>query len=118
MEYQFKKKTPNPNFSQIEDVNPQEVLEASKQLNLIDVREVSEFNGELGHVPNAELIVLSTLPDKIKSLPVDKPIVFICRSGGRSAQAAAFAKSEGLKNAYNMKGGMLLWNQLKFPTES
>lgn len=117
MEYEFKNKTTNPNFPHIEDVTPQEVLEASRLLNLIDVREVSEYTGELGHAPNAELVVLSTLPAKIKSLPSDKPIVFICRSGGRSAQATAFAKSEGFSNVYNMKGGMLLWNQLQLPTE-
>ncbi len=117
MPYEFKNKNKNPNFSQIEDVTPQEVLEASKQLKLIDVREVSEYSGELGHAADAELIVLSTLPEKIKSLPKDQTIVFICRSGGRSAQAAAFAKSEGLSDVYNMRGGMLLWNQLKLPIE-
>ena len=45
MPYEFKNKNVNPNFSQIEDVTPQEVLEASKQLKLIDVREVSEYSG-------------------------------------------------------------------------
>ena len=117
MPYEFKNKNPNPGFSQIEDVTPQEVLVASEQLKLIDVREVSEYTGELGHAPSTELIVLSTLPEKIKTLPKNKTIVFICRSGGRSAQAAAFAKSEGFTDVYNMQGGMLLWNQLKLPTE-
>lgn len=117
MPYEFKIKSTNPHFQQIEDVTPQEVLEAAKELILIDVREISEYNGELGHAPNSELMVLSSLPAKIKSLPKDKPIVFICRSGGRSAQAAAFAKSEGYTQVYNMTGGMLLWNQLLFPTE-
>lgn len=117
MPYEFKNKNPNPNFSQIEDVTPQEVLEASKHLKLIDVREVSEYSGELGHAPGSELVVLSTLPEKIKALPKDQTIVFICRSGGRSSQAAAFAKSEGLSDVYNMRGGMLLWNQLKLPIE-
>ncbi len=117
MQYEFKNKAANPSFPQINDVTPQEVLEASHQLKLIDVREISEFSGELGHISQSELIVLSTLPAKLASIPKDKPIVFICRSGGRSAQAAAFAQSEGLTNVYNMKGGMLLWNQLNQPIE-
>ena len=117
MTYDFKIKSSNPNFPQIEDVTPQEVLEASKELKLIDVREVSEYTGVLGHVPNTELMVLSALPNKINTLPKDIPIVFICRSGGRSAQATAFAKSEGFTQVYNMMGGMLLWNQLQLPTE-
>lgn len=117
MPYEFKNKTTNPFFSNIEDVTPQDVLTGAANLTLVDVRELAEYTGELGHAPRAEHIVLSTLPTKIKSLPRDKTIVFICRSGARSAQAAAFAKSEGINSVYNMKGGMLLWNQLKLPTE-
>lgn len=117
MAYEFKTKSINPNFSDIEDVTPQEVLEATKDLKLVDVREEFEYTGELGHVPDSELIILGSLPKKINSLPQDKPIVFICRSGNRSAQAASFAKSKGFTEAYNMIGGMLLWNQLLLPTE-
>lgn len=117
MSYEFKNKTNNPGFAGVIDVTPQEVLENTPHLKLIDVREVSEYTGELGHAPQTELIVLSTIPEKIKTLPQDKPIVFICRSGGRSAQAAAFALQNGFKNVYNMTGGMLLWNQLQLPTE-
>jgi rhodanese-related sulfurtransferase len=120
MSYKFKNKSANPHFPDIEDVTPQEVLQASQDLEhikLVDVREVSEFIGELGHAPNSELLVLSALPEKLKSLPQDKTIVFICRSGGRSAQAAAYAKSQGYHQVHNMLGGMLLWNQLQLPTE-
>ncbi len=108
---------PNPNFPDIFDVNPQEVLENSKDLTLIDVRETSEYNAELGHVAGTKLVVLSTLPQNIKTIPTEKTVVFICRSGGRSSQAASFAKAHGLTHVYNMQGGMLLWNQLLLPTE-
>lgn len=117
MAYQFKTKSTNPNFTNVEDVPPQEVLDNSKELVLIDVREISEFHGELGHIPDAELIVLSTLPQQINLIPKDQTVVFICRSGNRSANAAAYAKSVGYNNVYNMIGGMILWNQLQFPTE-
>lgn len=117
MSYAFKNKQTNPYFPEISDVNPQEVFEHAKELELIDVREESEYTGELGHVAGTKLIVLSTIPDNLKTLPKDKTIVFICRSGGRSAQASAFAKKEGFTDVYNMQGGMLLWNQLQLPTE-
>ena len=117
MTYNFKNKLPNPHFTDLFDVTPQEVLENTKDLTLIDVREVSEYTGELGHAAGTQLIVLSTLPEKLKTIPTDKPVVFICRSGGRSSQAASFAKANGLTDVYNMQGGMLLWNQLLLPTE-
>jgi rhodanese-related sulfurtransferase len=118
MKYEFKNKLPNPHFENVTDVSPQEVNEQANSLHLIDVREESEFVGELGHIPSAKLVILSTIPEKIKTLPTDKPIVFVCRSGGRSAQAASFAMQEGLTNVYNMQGGMLLWNQLQLPVET
>lgn len=117
MMYTFKSKTPNPNFPQIFDVSPQEVLDSAKELTLIDVRETSEYNAELGHIAGTKLIILSTIPQNLALLPKDKTIVFICRSGARSSQAASFAKSQGFDNIYNMQGGMLLWNQLQFPIE-
>ena len=116
MTYDFKNKTTNPHFNDIQDVSPQEVLENSTSLRLIDVREEFEYTGELGHAEKTELIVLSTLPENIKKIPQDKTIVFICKSGGRSAQAAAYAKQQGFTDVYNMQGGMLFWNQLQLPT--
>lgn len=115
MPYIFKTKSNNPQFNNVEDVTPEEVLKSAKELVLIDVREVSEFNG--GHVPGSDLIVLSTIEKHIQELPKDKSIVFICRSGSRSAHAAAFAKASGFTHVYNMIGGILLWSQLQFPIE-
>lgn len=117
MSYQFKTKAPNPYFSDVSDVSPQEVFDHAAQLRLIDVRETSEYTDELGHAAQSELIVLGTLPDKLKSISQDKPIVFICRSGGRSAKAAAYAQQQGFTEVYNMQGGMMLWNQMALPVE-
>lgn len=117
MSYKFKHTSQNPHFTEVTDVFPQEVLENKTHLKLIDVRETSEFNGELGHAPTAELVVLNTIPAEIERLPKDQTIVFICRSGGRSSQAAAFAMSKGFTDVYNMQGGMLAWNSLMLPTE-
>ncbi|MBC7420835.1 MAG: rhodanese-like domain-containing protein [Bdellovibrio sp.] len=117
MSYNFKNKSTNPHFPNISDVPPQEVLDNAKDLTLVDVREDSEYTGELGHAAGTTLINLSKIPQSLASLPKDKPIVFLCRSGGRSAQAASFAKQQGVDNVFNMLGGMLLWNQLQLPTE-
>ncbi len=114
---EFTSKTSNPHFPEVKDIDPKEVLSTQGQTKLIDVRRPDEFTGELGHVPGSELLTLDHLPAKIETLPKDKPIVFICRSGNRSAQAAAFAIENGFAKAYNMKGGMLLWNEYGLKTE-
>ena len=107
----------NPDNPNVQDVTPEIVLANKEQLCLIDVRRPDEYTGELGHIPGAKLIVLDTLPDHLSELPTDQTVVFICRSGARSGRASAFAFESGLKNTYNMLGGMLLWNEKQLPTE-
>lgn len=114
---EFASKTPHPDFPAVENVHPEEVLKLKESLRLIDVRRPDEFEGELGHIPGAELMVLDTLPSRLSELPKDQTVVFICRSGGRSGQATAFAKDHGFQEVYNMAGGMLLWNQLGLEVE-
>ena len=108
-------KSENPYYPEVCDVDPKEVLEKGSQLYLVDVRQHDEFKGELGHVEGAKLVVLDTLPEHLGQIPKDQTVVFICRSGGRSARATAFALQNGFKEVYNMKGGMLLWNELNLP---
>ena len=117
MTYEIKNKTKNPHFENVYDVSPSDVFENASQLTLVDVREHAEWSSELGHIENSQFVVLHTLPENLTSIPTDKPIVFVCRSGGRSAQASAFAHQQGLQNTYNMQGGMYLWNQLNLPTK-
>lgn len=113
----FAQKFSNPQFEGVYDIDPSELHQKMKNVKLIDVRQPDEFTGELGHIPGAELIVLDTLPEHLDKIPQDQTVVFVCRSGGRSARAAAFAQQNGYPHVYNMRGGMLLWNELQFPTE-
>ncbi|MBK9040533.1 MAG: rhodanese-like domain-containing protein [Bdellovibrionales bacterium] len=113
----FSSKMSNPHFPGVVDISPEELFEKRSHVKLIDVRESREFTDELGHIHGAELITLNLIPEKIGEVPRDTTVVFICRSGGRSAQATAFALENGFSSVYNMKGGMLLWNQLGFETE-
>ena len=107
----------NPSFDGVRDVLPHEVAEKAKKLHLIDVRRDEEYHGELGHIDGAELITLDRIPDEIDNLPKDETIVFICRSGQRSAQATAFAHGHGFEHVFNLKGGMILWNEKGYPVK-
>ncbi len=76
---------------------------------IIDVRQLSEIAA--GTVPGAEALPLHLLPLRLHELPKDEPIVFVCRSGARSAQACAFLQAQGFDNVYNLRGGMIAWSQ-------
>ena len=107
----------NPDLNTIQDVKPEEVNIKQGQLTIIDVRTEEEYVGELGHISGSRLISLDKLMDEIHNLNKDQTLVFVCRSGGRSAKATALAMDRGFESVYNMKGGMLLWNEMGLDTE-
>ncbi len=109
---EFESKKTNPHFSEVTDVVAEELDKKKTEVVLVDVRQPEEFSDELGHIPGARLVVLNTLPKNLDALPKDQTIVFVCRSGGRSAQAAAYALQQGFSDVYNLKGGMIRWNEL------
>jgi glyoxylase-like metal-dependent hydrolase (beta-lactamase superfamily II)/rhodanese-related sulfurtransferase len=84
---------------------------------LLDVREVDEFNGELGHIAGSILVPLKELSDRAGELDRDSEILCICRAGVRSTTAAAILKGLGFEHVSNMKDGMLEWNDRGYPVE-
>lgn len=70
---------------------------------ILDVRESDEW--ELGTLPGAVLISQGDLVARIDEIPKDNPVLCVCRSGGRSANVAAFLAFNGYEAA-NMAGGM------------
>lgn len=79
---------------------------------LIDVRELDEWKD--GHAPNARHIPLGQLSQHLPSLPREREILFICRSGNRSSRATARAEAAGL-TATNVAGGMNAWASAGLP---
>jgi rhodanese-related sulfurtransferase len=87
-------------------------LSASK---LVDVRTQAEWE-YVGHIPDTVLIEWNTYPnsqrnpDFLNELQAqvargDAPVMFLCRSGARSHQAAQAATQAGYSNSYNILEG-------------
>ena len=91
-------------------------LDSGANLRLLDVREPSEYTGELGHIDGAELIPLGTVPANVQKLAgEEREIIAICKSGMRSQQAADFLAKQGLK-VRNLVGGMMAWKAAGLPS--
>ncbi len=99
------------------DVPPAAAEGALDEIRIIDVREPREYNDELGHLSGSQLVPLGTLPQQLHDWSKDETYLVLCRSGGRSAQAAAFLAKQGFKRVMNLTGGMLAWNALNLPVE-
>ena len=98
------------------------VLEATQLINhrdavVVDVREDNEW--VTGHIPHARHIPLGQLASRLKELEKfkAKPIVVGCRSGHRSANACSVLKKNGFNEVYNLKGGIIAWEQANMPVE-
>jgi len=90
-------------------------LDKPTQTLLVDVREQDEYRGELGHIPGSVLVPLSTVTTAAHQWPKDRPMVLICRSGGRSGKAALQLAAEGFQRVVSLRGGMLNWTAQSLP---
>ena len=79
---------------------------------LLDVRETREW--EAGHAPKARHIPLSEIPRRARELPQGRAVVTVCRSGARSARAAAMLATDG-REVSNLAGGMHAWARAGLP---
>jgi len=73
-----------------------------------------------GNIPNTDLsIPYNEIQQHLSQLPADKnaKVVLYCRSGRMSEIAAEKLVSLGYDNVWNLKGGMVDWEQAGFKLE-
>ena len=87
-------------------MDPKTVHERRDELQLLDVREDEEWTA--GRITGATHIPLAQLPDRLAELDPARPVVTVCRSGGRAGKAAAYLSQVGM-SAEVMDGGMTGW---------
>ena len=104
-------------FAGIWEMQPQWLEENLRAAQILDVREPDEFDGPLGRIPGAQLIPLGSLAERTGELSPDRPIVAVCRAGGRSAQATNILRKAGFLDVANLAGGMLRWRAQHCPVE-
>ncbi len=85
-------------------------LDSGKQITIIDVREVHEW--QIGNLEQygSKLIPLGQFPARVGELNPDDEIVVHCKMGGRSAKAYGVLKEAGFQKIRNLKGGILAWS--------
>ena len=82
----------------------------SGEVLLLDVREDDEWAA--GRAPTAVHAAMSGL--RQDTVPRDRPVLVLCRVGGRSAAVAAALQQLGYDVA-NVEGGMLTWSAAGLP---
>ena len=98
-----------------EDLSPSQAAELLRDgAQGVDVRE--QYERDAGHIADTLHIELDALTAAAETLDRERPIVFICRSGSRSALAAQAFAAAGF-NAHNLDGGLKAWVKDGLPIE-
>src|SRR3954466_1064686 len=102
----------------IEEIEP---FEAAEEIDggdvvLIDTREPHEY--QEAHLDGGKLVPPGLLADEIETAAPDKSArtILYCRSGNRSALAAAQLQQLGYENVASMSGGILEWEDTRLAT--
>ena len=92
---------------------------------LIDVREPAEF--ETGHIPGSINIPRGVLEFQVDAHPAvanvsdpalshkERPIVVVCRTGGRAALSAVNLQRLGFGDVRSIGGGVVAWGEAGLP---
>ena len=100
------------------EIEPAGLAELRREVQVVDVRAADEFTGPLGHIRGARSIPLELIGERAGELSREVPIVTVCRSGARSAQAVVLLQKAGVREVANLAGGMLRWVAEHHPVES
>lgn len=97
-----------PGYSEITAKDAKEMMDQDNNITILDVRSAEEYN--TGHIEGAILIPDTEILEKAEETLTDKSatILVYCRSGRRSALAAADLVELGYSNVYDF-GGIIDW---------
>jgi len=98
-----------------EDLSPSRTAELLREgAQGVDVRE--QYERDAGRIADTLHIELDKLSEEAQRLDRERPIVFYCRSGSRSALAAQAFAAAGFE-AHNLDGGLKAWVKDGLPIE-
>ncbi len=103
---------PGAAVGDVREVSPAQLaqrLARGDAIELIDVREPHEW--AIAHLPGARLVPLATIGDAASTLSPDSEVVVYCRSGPRGARAARVLQVAGIREVWNLAGGISRWSE-------
>jgi rhodanese-related sulfurtransferase len=87
-------------------MDPATLAREMSRFQVVDVRYPNEW--EAGHIDGAVHIPGDYVFDRVGELDPDRPVVTVCRTGSRSAEAVKDLAGEGF-DVQNLEGGMDAW---------
>lgn len=108
-----------PSIRNYKELNPAAaiVLINNDDALILDVRSENEFIE--GHIVRAINLPLHVLDNRISEFDShkSKPVLVVCRSGSRSAQACGKLSKQGFTDVTNLGGGIMAWQHANYPVK-
>ncbi|BAI62057.1 conserved hypothetical protein [Methanocella paludicola SANAE] len=86
---------------------------AEGKVTVLDVRSDAEWRN--GRIKEATHIYVGELEKRIAEVPKGKPVACICSTGLRASLASSILKKAGIKEVYNVLGGITAWKAKDYP---
>ncbi len=99
-------------------ISPKALKEALASYAVLDVRDDQEF--ESGHISGARHLYVGYLDAQLERIRKDlgsAPIAVTCSVGHRAGIAVSLLKRHGVRDVFNLLGGMTAWEALDLPRE-
>lgn len=100
-------------LGEVKHITPKDAFEAmdSDEAFIIDVRELSETQGNYIPHENVFFQPVSLINQKTPKLPKDILLIIACENGIRSVRVAEFLEQQGFTNVANLDGGLTEWKE-------
>jgi hydroxyacylglutathione hydrolase len=99
----------------IERITVPELHERADELQILDVREQSEWDE--GHIPDSVLMPYHDIHELPDGIDPQRPVAVVCSSGQRAAPAASLLRRHGAREVLHVvDGGVPQWRRLGYPT--
>lgn len=105
-------------YGGILEISPQWVAAHRGEVHILDVRTAHETAEERARIRDAQLIPIDELRGRLDSVPRERPVMTICRSGKRSVLAFTILRDAGFMRVANIKGGLLQWQTEGLATDT
>jgi len=96
-------------------VEAQEKIGSKQPYLVLDVRQPHEYQS--GHISGTTLTPLNELPNRMKQISEDRPIIAVRHSGSHSVHATRMLLDAGYQ-VENLRGGMIAWHASGFPVKT
>ncbi len=103
-------------YAGLREISPEWVALHRQQVQVLDVRNPTEFDGELGQLKGAQCIPLDQLRAQVADVKADKPVIVVCQTGKRSGLGAAILAKGGVARVASLAGGMVRWRDIGLPS--